>query len=299
MVETAPFHLQEAVQLSRYSTFGIGGPAQYFTEIRSIESMASALQYCRKHHIFPLVLGKGSNCLFDDRGFKGMVLLNRIDYLESDQEGRFQVGAGYSFARLGGVTARRGWSGLEFASGIPGSVGGAVYMNAGAGCAETCDVLTAVSYVDLMGNIHHFKRNELEFEYRWSPFQQKLGAIVEASFQLHSSEQAKEKQTDLLHYRQSTQPYGQKSAGCVFRNPDQKAAGQLIEELKLKGMAVGDAEVSTIHGNFIVNRGSATAAEVKQLITLIQQEVKQKAGIRLYPEVRCVPYEPQELLNGG
>ena len=288
-----PTNYQENRRLSEFSTFGIGGPARYFVEISHITDMQSALLFCYDHAIPYFILGKGSNCLFDDHGFNGLVIANRIDFLNKEDNGTFHVGAGYSFSLLGTQTARQGFSGLEFASGIPGSVGGAVYMNAGANGTETCDSLISVDYVLNDGSLTTFSKNELDFQYRYSSFHHKKGAIVAATFLLTDSLTAREKQLMIIDYRKRTQPYGSKSAGCVFRNPAKDiGAGALIDQSGLKGMSVGDAQVSSVHANFIVNTGSATAEDVIALIHLIQQEVKNKTGHSLESEVRCIPYSP-------
>jgi UDP-N-acetylmuramate dehydrogenase len=285
-----PFpHLRE-IKLSNYSTFGIGGPARYFAEARTCVQMQEMLGCVHNFSLPFFILGKGSNTLFDDRGFNGLVIVNRIDYLKQGAAGRFQVGSGYSFARLGGITSRKGWSGLEFASGIPATVGGAIYMNAGANKMETAQSLIEVSFVSESGEIVNYKKEALYFGYRTSSFQKMKGAIVEAIFQLSTSFEAKKSQKELLDYRLKTQPYGEKSAGCVFRNPQGNGAGQLIELCGLKGMTVGGAAVSPLHANFIVNRGGARAEDVLSLMKKIKEQVYQKKGVHLEEEIKYIPY---------
>src|SRR5262249_20595825 len=144
---------EENKHLKDYSTLGIGGPARYFVQVRKIEEIQTALKICKENNFRYFILGKGSNCLFDDRGFNGVMILNKIDFFEQPQPGLFHVGAGYSFSLLGVQTARQGWSGLEFASGIPGSVGGAVFMNAGANGMETSECLLSIDYVTMEGEL--------------------------------------------------------------------------------------------------------------------------------------------------
>ncbi|MBF5058669.1 UDP-N-acetylmuramate dehydrogenase [Candidatus Neptunochlamydia vexilliferae] len=276
--------------LKELSTFGIGGPARLFITIETLDEMIALRKYINREKIPYWVVGKGSNSLFDDRGFDGLVILNKIDFIEME-EGSLYVGAGYSFSLLGAQTARKGWGGLEFASGIPGSVGGAIYMNAGAGGAEACDVLTSVGWIDVEGNFIETPRKELTFSYRTSPFQKKEAMIVSGRFQLEKVEGARKKQLEIIAYRTGTQPYGDKSAGCIFRNPKEKGAGALIEACGLKGKRIGGAEVSPMHANFIVNRGDATAADVLELARFIQEEVRQKTGHNLQMEVRKVPHD--------
>lgn len=285
--------LQTHKLLSEASTFGIGGHAKYFLEARTVQDLVDALKTCKELKIPYLIVGKGSNCLFDDRGFDGLLILNKIDLMESLAEGSFKVGAGYSFSLLGVQTARKGWGGLEFASGIPASVGGAVFMNAGANGSETCVTLTHVEYVDPDGVLHNLPKDKLHFAYRTSSFQKLPGAIASATFQLHASPEARQKQIEIVKYRQKTQPYGDKSAGCIFRNPACNFAGKLIEDAGLKGAKIGGAKVSEMHANFIVNAGGAKAADVLNLISHIKEKVHHTSGIELESEVRIIPYHPE------
>ncbi len=279
------------VLLSKYCTFGIGGPAKFFCTVRTIKEMQAIFIEMKCVKIPFFILGKGSNTLFDDRGYNGLVIANRIDLLEKLSEEEWYVGAGYSFSLLGTQTARQGWTGLEFASGIPGSVGGAVYMNAGANGIDTAAVLVSVDYVNESGELIRYNREELNFGNRYSSFQDLQGAIVAATFRLKPFESAREKQLQLFNARKQTQPYDAKSAGCVFKNPFPSHAGALIDRLEMKGLRVGGAEVSTLHANFIINFASAKAEDVKQLIQLIKAKVKENTGIELETEVRYIPFE--------
>jgi UDP-N-acetylmuramate dehydrogenase len=175
--------------------------------------MQETLRFCAAEKLRFIVIGKGSNTLFDDRGFDGLVILNKIAFCHFLDGNQISVGAGYNFSLLGVQTARKKLSGLEFASGIPATVGGAVYMNAGANGGETCQSLLEVSYVLNTGELVHFPREKLPFSYRTSPFQTMKGAIVGAKFQLTPSEEARPKQLQIVDYRTKTQPYGDKSAG--------------------------------------------------------------------------------------
>lgn len=240
-----------------------------------------------------MVLGKGSNTLFDDRGFNGTVILNKIVDIEWQEES-VRVGAGYSFALLGVQASRKELSGLEFASGIPGTVGGAVYMNAGANGLEVKDVIATVEYIDREGKTHLLQRNDLKFAYRWSMFHEMEGAIAGATFQLSRSSQAKQKQKEILDYRMATQPYKTKNCGCVFRNPEGHSAGRLIDECGLKNTTIGGATISPLHANFIENRGNATAKEIIELMSFIQRTVKERTGIQLEEEVRKIPFEESQ-----
>lgn len=275
--------------LSKYSTFKIGGPAKYFFKATCEEELREAIGFARQENCGWICIGRGSNSLFDDQGFDGLVILNKIDGIKERGSGRFWAGAGHSFAHLGVWTARRGWTGLEFASGIPASVGGAVVMNAGANGRECSESLLEVRYLHGDGRIEVFERSNLQFSYRSSPFQDWKGVVLGAEFQLQRDEQARARQLEIVNYRQRTQPYGQPSAGCVFRNPGSEGAGALIDRLGLKGMRVGDAEVSTLHANFVVNRGAARAEDVLALLEQIEQRAAAE-GVSLQREVRVIPY---------
>jgi len=275
--------------LAPYSTFGIGGAAHLFCTVTTVEEMQNVLVDCERQKMPFLIIGKGSNCLFDDRGFNGCVILNKISFVHFDYP-HVHVGAGYSFSLLGVQTARSGWRGLEFASGIPGSVGGAVYMNAGASGNETERYLSEVHFVDETGTLMIYPRQELTFGYRSSCFQQRKGAIVAATFTLEPFAEARAKQLSILSYRTRTQPYGEKSAGCVFRNPTGASAGALIEQSGLKGTRIGGAEVSTVHANFIVNKEQAKAEDVLALADHVRGIVKDKTGCDLELEIRLIPY---------
>ena len=277
--------------LSEVSTLGIGGPAKLYVEVKTVEEMIQALSFCKVEKLSFFILGKGSNSLFDDRGFDGVIIHNKIDFIEENDEGHFHVGAGYSFSLLGMQTAKKGFTGLEFAAGIPASVGGAVFMNAGAQGKETCSHLVSVEFIDADGNAHHLKKEDLEFGYRFSSFQKMQGAIISARFQLAKSKTAKKEQRELLDYRIKTQPYHEKSAGCVFRNPVNGSAGALIDKSGLKGISIGDAEVSFMHANFLINKGNATSDDFKKLMDEVRNKVREVHGVDLEVEIRLVPYK--------
>jgi UDP-N-acetylmuramate dehydrogenase len=276
--------VQRGRSLSEFSTFGIGGPIEAFAEVKTVADVQSAFSWAKTHNLSVLIVGKGSNCLFSDAHFPGLVLLNKIDHCTIEGS-NVTVGAGYSFSLLGVQTARNCLSGLEFASGIPATVGGAVFMNAGANGQETCEVLTAVEYVHADGRVQEFK--DMTFGYRTSPFQQMSGCITAARFILSENAGARKQQLDLVERRMKTQPLKDKSAGCVFRNPGPGvSAGALIDQCGLKGFVVGGAKVSEVHANFLVNENGATAHDVLELIARVQETVLQKTGQHLEPEIR-------------
>jgi len=287
---------KEGVELRDLCTFGIGGPARLFVEVTSLAELRRALRYCREANIKYFVVGKGSNCLFDDRGFDGLIILNRIAFLEDLGQGRFRVGSGFNFNYLGTLTSRQGWSGLEFAAGIPGTVGGAVYMNAGANGQDTGSVLEEVEWVDLDCKLHKSRKlMKSDFSYRKSPFQEmkNSGVLYSATFKLVASPDARERQERFLLNRKCSQPVNAKSAGCIFRNPGpgSSSAGALIDQNDLKGEKVGGAQVSYKHANFLVNTGTASASDVRGLIQVVKDRVKEESGHDLHEEILFIPWE--------
>ncbi len=277
--------------LREFSTFGIGGPIRLFVEVKTISEMEEAFCLVRQENLSFLIVGKGSNSLFDDRGFNGLVILNKIDFSEWDHSSVF-VGAGYSFSLLGAQSARKGFAGLEFASGIPASVGGAVFMNAGANGGDTQQCLRSVLFLEANGEKREFRREELNFGYRTSPFQKMKGAILGARFTLTEASEARQRQLQIVDYRMKTQPLKDKSAGCVFRNPKPEiSAGKIIDQCGLKGHRVGGAKISEVHANFIVNDNGASAQDVLELIRQIQIRVYEQTAEQLEPEIRVIPYD--------
>lgn len=278
---------EKAVLLATLSTFCIGGPARLVFAARCVADVQEALLWASRIGYPVLVVGNGSNCLFHDEGFAGLIVLNKVEEL-CQTDAQFHVGSGNSFAAFGVRTAAEGWGGVEFAAGIPGSVGGAVVMNAGACGQQVADTLQYVDFVGMDGHVKRISRETIELGYRFSSFQGMQGSIVAAGFCLHRSEGARQRQRTMVEHRTRTQPCKEKSAGCVFRNPVGASAGRLIEEAGLKGYRIGGAEVSSVHANFIVNRGGAKAHEVCELIAHIKQTVAQKSGYMLESEVKVI-----------
>lgn len=284
--------MQEIIKASKLlrdvTTLGIGGIAAFYLDVFDVPSMQDAIRYAQKNKIPYVVIGKGSNVFFDTRGFKGLVICNKLQFCQELSPGEFYAGAGYSFSLLGTMTAKNGFSGLEFAAGIPASVGGAVFMNAGAQSMDTQRFLAYVDFVDEDGNLKRYDRSELSFGYRHSTFQSMKGAIVGACFRLIPDTNARAKQMQLLHYRIGTQPYQSKSAGCVFKNPDCISAGALIEQMGLKGYSIGGAQVSEKHANFLINSQDATSDDFFHLINHIKSEAKILHNIELEQEIRYI-----------
>lgn len=291
MPSSIPFQKR---RLSEVSTFKIGGECSFFVEVRTVALLKKVFQFIQEKKCPFYILGKGSNTVFDDRGFSGVVISNKMDGLKIVGD-EVSVGGGYSFSLLGTKLSRDHLGGLEFASGIPGSVGGAIFMNAGAGGQETKDCLVSVDYLSLSLEYTTYKKEELHFGYRYSSLQEKRGMIVGAKFKLTPSSSAKEMQRRLIDYRMNTQPYKEPSVGCIFRNPEGGSAGALIEKCHLKGVRVGGAEVSSLHANFIVNKEGATQKEVLELSQLIEYQVLKESGVLLKREARFIDWEGRDL----
>jgi len=284
---------KQGVMLSKHSTWGIGGPAKLFVEVFASEDMVVVLKESIQRNIPLFVLGRGSNCLFDDRGFEGIVALNSMSQFQDLGDGKFRVGSGHRFDHLGARTSKDGWTGLEFAAGIPGTVGGAIFMNAGANHQQTSDVLVEVEYLDSQGDPHILKKDSADFGYRLSPFQGMLPPIVVTSavFQLRKCDKSRARVMEYMDRRRQTQPLHEKSAGCVFRNPGKghPPVGYLIEHLGMKGLVVGGASVSHVHGNFLISSDGCQCSDMLQLIREIKSRIKEATGIVLEEEIHYVP----------
>ncbi|CAM6096134.1 unnamed protein product [Calypogeia fissa] len=291
-----PFSFVRGKRLSELTTWGIGGPAKLFVEVHDESQLVSTLRYCKKHSLHHFIIGKGSNCLFDDRGFDGCVILNSLNFLERYGNGVYRVGGGHAFNRLGIQCSNDGFTGLEFACGIPGTVGGAIVMNASANGQETSEVLKSVEILNANGEkiVHVKEKSSPAYGYRRSPYQTMTGffAIVAATFELSLCPDAKQRHRAFLERRKQTQPLTERSAGCVFRNPGDgfESAGALIEQAGLKGFSVGQAKVSDVHANFLVNAGGARAVDMLALIRSVKEQVYSKFGMELTEEIIYIPY---------
>lgn len=319
------FKVERGVPLSGLSTFGIGGPARYLARCRTVSDLRLALDFARQqglHQNKVFVIGKGSNVLFDDRGYDGLVIANELDFCDeisvastssNDEELSLRAGSGYAFNTLGQRLSTAGWGGLEFAAGIPGTVGGAVFMNAGANGFETCEVLACAEYMTSEGELKSLDVREGScgdsggsgFAYRTSPFQEMGGdllAVVSATFSVRSSPGAKARAREYMVRRGQTQPLRDRSAGCVFRNPvgeGMPSAGALIDGAGLKGHSVGTASVSPLHANYLVCRetGAHSARDMRALIEEVRARVREHAGVELTTELKIVPFQAGE--DGG
>ena len=277
--------------LSSHTTWKIGGPADVLIVPASDEELEAALRLCAAREVPWTVLGRGSNTLVSDKGVRGAVIKlgDGFDEVRFDGE-TVTAGASYSFIKLSVMAGKEGLTGLEYAGGIPGSVGGAVYMNAGAHGSDISRILQSASIVWEDGSREVLGYAEMKFSYRHSVLQERRGVITRAEFRLASGDR-KEIAAAMATYkdrRRRTQPLQMASAGSVFRNPPNDHAARLIEAAGLKGLRQGAAEVSQVHANFIVNHGGAKAEDVLTLIGKVQQIVEQTYGITLVTEVRMM-----------
>ncbi|KAA0805192.1 UDP-N-acetylmuramate dehydrogenase [Bacillus sp. JAS102] len=278
--------------LARYTTMKIGGPADILIVPKHVAGIEKTLQLVKKYKTKWTVIGRGSNLLVSDLGIEGVVIRlgEGLDHLEVEKH-RVRVGGGYPLIKLSTLLSRQGLAGLEFASGIPGSVGGAVYMNAGAHKSDISNILSKALILFEGGTIDWLTHEEMEFSYRTSVLQTKRpGIVLEAEFQLQIGERegivsVMQKNKD---YRRETQPWNHPCAGSVFRNPIPYFAGDLIEKAGLRGYQIGGAQISEMHGNFIINTGGASAQDVLSLIALVKQTIKDKFSVEMHTEVEII-----------
>ena len=276
--------------LAKHTTLRVGGRADVYVEPASEADLAAVVKLCGVRGVPFFVIGRGSNLLVRDGGFRGVVIcLSHADFskIEFDDE-RLRCGAGAKLKNVAVEGRRHGLSGLEFLEGIPGSVGGALRMNAGAMGGATFDVVESVRLMDLDGNVREFEPGEMSVAYRGCATLKNhiaLGAVFRG--RRDSPESIAQRMSAFSQKRWASQPAAP-SAGCAFKNPPSILAGKLIDELGLKGARVGGAVVSREHGNFIVNDGNATARDVLELIALLQAKAKSERGIELQTEVEII-----------
>ena len=276
--------------MSAHTSFRIGGNAEIMAFPNGSVQLSALLRAAADIDCKCMILGAGTNVLAPDEGLSGLVICLKdcLDGMELISEGRIRVMAGVTMTRAAIFAANHGLSGMEFAHGIPGTVGGGVYMNAGAYGGEICQICESVDVMDIAGNIRTLRGSEMEFSYRHSRLEEEGGIVISAIFALQAadSEQVKATMRELQAKRSASQPLDKPSAGSAFKRPAQGYAAALIDQAGLKGYRVGDAAVSEKHAGFAVNLGNATAADVKELLQQVSDVVYEKFGIRLEPEVR-------------
>ena len=306
MADLEPALLRGQVSLADYTTWRVGGPAEWLAEPTQLDQLNELMAWAQQHQLPWRVIGAGSNLLISDAGLPGLTIcLRKLQGMTLDRDtGIVDALAGEPIPTLARRAAKAGLHGLEWAVGIPGTVGGAAVMNAGAQGGCTAERLISVEVIAPSGNdgtsatVRTLTNAELDFAYRQSRLQDSNLMVISAHFQLepgHDAAELSRVTSGNLSHRTTTQPYQWPSCGSVFRNPEPHKAGQLIEALGLKGRSIGGAEVSPVHANFIVNNGKASATDILNLIALVQNEVRKNHGIDLHPEVKRLGFPTEAL----
>lgn len=276
--------------MAKHTSFRIGGPAEVMAFPKTWEELSDLLKTSALLDVEPAILGAGTNILAPDEGIAGLVicLKDALEGMEQLDDTTIAVAAGVSMTRAAVFAANLGLSGMEFAHGIPGSVGGGVYMNAGAYGGEICQICQSVDVMDMQGNIATYAGRDMGFSYRHSRLEDEGGIVLRAVFALTPKPEAEIRAAmqDLMNRRKTSQPLDMPSAGSTFKRPVGGYAAALIDQAGLKGFQVGGAAVSTKHAGFVVNLGGATAEDVKSLMAQVSDKVFENSGIRLEPEVR-------------
>ena len=279
--------------LAKHTYFGIGGETTAYLEISSFTELAALARFHREWKIPIVVIGRGSNLLVSDSGFKGISvrLIGELAELKVDNN-VVSVGAGLALPKLSKLMSQGGLSGVEFAFGIPGSVGGALIMNAGAWGSSFGDVVTTVTVMHDTGEVEKLTHDEARFEYRRSSLDAYF-CVIGATIKLKNGDvdTITKQMQDFYKQKTATQPFAEENAGCIFKNPSGDSAGRLIDISGLKGYRIGGAEVSKVHGNFILNVDNATAEDVLELVAYIQEQVREKTGISLQTEVKRLGFD--------
>ena len=279
--------------LAKHTHFGIGGEATAYIEVSTMSELAALARFHKQWDVPVAIIGRGSNLLVSDTGFKGISIRLVGELAKLEVNGNvISVGAGLSLLRLSKTMSRHGLSGVEFALGIPGSVGGALIMNAGAWGSSFGDVVKNVTVMDNSGELITLTHDEARFEYRHSGLDTYF-CVTGATLALEPGDvdTITERMQTLFKQKTETQPFVEENAGCMFKNPPGDAAGRLIDISGLKGYRIGGAEVSTVHGNFILNIDNATAEDVLKLVAYIQEQVREKTGVSLQTEVKRLGFD--------
>lgn len=281
------------IPMKNYTSFKIGGPAEYFVQIKNVEELQEALKIHQQTKEPLTIIGNGSNLLVNDNGIKGIVLQINIKKLEIQEEKdsiKVIVGSGNKLGELAQKLAQKEIAGFEFASGIPGTIGGAIRMNAGAHGTEMKDIVQTITYVDKMGKIHKMTAEQAKFQYRKSIFAEKDYIIIEAELKLQKGKkkEIQEKMQEYAKYRKEKQPLEYPSAGSTFKRGEDFITAQLIDECGLKGYQIGGAQISEKHAGFIINKGNATAEDVLKLIEYTKEQVYKKFNKVIETEIEVI-----------
>lgn len=277
-------------KMSEHISFKVGGPADILLEPVEVDQLVKSIDICKQNNIPFIVIGNGSNLLVKDGGIRGVVIeLSNINKIEINGE-KIKAYCGSLLKDVSDVALNNSLTGFEFACGIPGSVGGAVFMNAGAYDGEIKNVIESADVLDKQGNVITLSKDELGLGYRTSKVMKEGLIVISATFGLANGDKQKihDRIEDLNNRRQEKQPLEYPSAGSTFKRPEGYFAGKLIQDAGLKGFELGGAAVSAKHSGFVINKNNATAKEILDLIKYVQDEVKEKFGVDLYPEVRIL-----------
>lgn len=279
--------------MKKHTSFKVGGNADLFISVNNIEELKKAIKYAEIKQINYLIIGNGSNILVRDNGIRGLVIkinIQQVDIIEKDDSVEVCVGSGNKLMTLAVLLKEKGISGFEELSGIPGTIGGAVFMNAGAYGKEIKDLVISTKCMDTEGNIFELSNEEQQFEYRKSIFSKKEYIILETRLKLQrgNKQQIEEKMKELFNQRKEKQPLEYPSAGSTFKRQEGVITAKLIDECGLKGYKIGDAMVSEKHAGFIINLGNATAKDIIELINYVKDKIYENYGIKIEEEIKII-----------
>ncbi len=280
-------------EMKKYTSFKIGGPAECLIKIESVDQIKEVYKIAKEFNIPLTVIGNGSNLLVSDRGIKGIVLkieIKKLEFQEDKGKINIVVGSGEKLGIIAQKFLNQEIEGFEFAAGIPGTIGGAIRMNAGAHGKEMKDIVKTVTYIDREGNIKKINNSEAEFKYRNSIFSHKDYVIIEAELKLQkgNKEEILAKMQEYANFRKEKQPLEFPSAGSTFKRGEDFITARLIDECGLKGYQIGDAQISEKHAGFIINKGNATAEDVMKLIEYTKEQIYNKFGKRIETEIEIL-----------
>ena len=277
--------------MSKHTTFRIGGPADFYLCPHSTKEVQQAVQICKEENLPYFILGNGSNLLVSDKGYRGVIIQLWKNFSDISVKGCcITAKAGALLSKVAAEALEAGLTGMEFASGIPGTIGGAVFMNAGAYGGEMKDIIKEVKVLDDQGEVRVLSNEEMKLGYRTSIVKEKGYTVLSAVLELKKGEPSviRETMEDLKNRRTSKQPLDMPSAGSTFKRPEGYFAGKLIMDAGMRGYRVGGAQVSEKHCGFVVNRGGATARDIRKLIQDVSGEVQRQFGVTLEPEVKMI-----------
>ena len=276
--------------MKKHTTFKIGGPADIFIKVNDTEELKFVLNLAKNENLPINIIGNGSNVLVKDKGIRGIVLKLNFNEIIKEDKDILNIGAGVLLSKLARFAMEEELTGIEFASGIPGSFGGAIYMNSGAYGNEIADKIILTTYIDENLEIKTITKEEQEFSYRKSIFQKNNWIILGGKIKLEkgNKEEIKRKIEEYSKTRKEKQPLNMPNAGSIFKRGEGFITAQLIDKCGLKGYQIGDAQISTLHAGFIVNKGNATAKDILKLIEFTQDKVKEKFNVNIEPEIKIL-----------